>query len=253
MDCAEMRSSELAERYLRGSLSEEDATWYEDHFFACESCFAELKALEALQLELARTRHAVQAQARVSRPIPWMAAAAAVLVLASGAALYLTRGGASLPEAGSRTEGPMLAELARIEPPRWTPTRLRGADSEAGRRFREAMELYAKGERSAALPALREASRLDPQASHVSFYLGACALLAGHRAEAVDSLRRVVALGETPFLEESRFYLAKAYLGGGDIAAARTELQATVKLGGPRLDEARKLLEEVETIRPRLP
>ncbi len=131
--------------------------------------------------------------------------------------------------------------------------RLRGAENEAGRRFREAMELYAKGEWSAALPALREASRLDPEAAHVSFYLGACALLAGHHAEAVESLRRVVALGETPFLEESRFYLAKAYLGGGDLAAARAELQATVELGGPRLDEARKLLEKLETIRPRSP
>ncbi|MBK9091163.1 MAG: tetratricopeptide repeat protein [Holophagales bacterium] len=253
MDCAEIRSSEDAERYLRGSLSEEEATRYEDHFFACESCFAELKALEALQLELARTRHAVQAQARFSRSILWMAAVAAVLVLGSGAALYLARGATPLaePESGAKTA--TMAELARVDPPRWTPTRLRGAENEAGRRFREAMELYAKGEWSAALPALREASRLDPQASHVSFYLGACALLAGHRAEAVESLRRVVSLGETPFLEESRFYLAKAYLGASDIAAARAELQATVELGGPRLDEARKLLEELETIRPRSP
>jgi tetratricopeptide (TPR) repeat protein len=248
-----MRSSELAERYLRGSLSEEDATRYEDHFFACESCFAELKALEALQLELARTRHAVEAQARVSRPVFWMAAAAAVLVLASGAALYLTRGGASRVEPESGTKASTLAELARIEPPRWTSTRLRGAENEAGRRFREAMELYAKGEWSAALPALREASRLDPEAAHVSFYLGVCALLAGEHTEGVGNLRKVVSLGETPFLEESRFYVAKAYLGSGDLAAAQAELQATVELGGPRLDEARKLLEELETIRPRSP
>ena len=248
-----MRSSELAERYLRGSLSEEEATRYEDHFFACESCFAELKALEALQLELGRTRHAVEARARFSRPILWMAAAVAVLVLGSGAALYLRRDASPLvgPEQGTR--GPLLVELARFDPPRWTPTRLRGAESEADRRFREAMEPYAKGEWSAALPALREASRLDPDAAHVSFFLGACALLAGHHTEAVESLRKVVSLGETPFLEESRFYLAKAYLGAGDIAAARAELQATIELGGPHLDEARTLLVKLETIRPRSP
>lgn len=253
MDCAEVKSSELAERYLRGILNEEDATRYEDHFFACESCSAELRALEALQLELARTRSAVEARARRSRPILWMAAAAAVVVLASGAGLYLTRGAKPLAEPGSVSEATDLVELARVEPPRWTPMRLRGTENEAERRFREAMEHYAKGEWSFALTGLRETSRLDPEAAHVSFYLGACALLAGNHAEAVESLRRVVALGETPFLEESRFYLAKAYLGGGDLVAARAELQATVELGGPRLDEARKLLEKLETTRPRSP
>jgi tetratricopeptide (TPR) repeat protein len=253
MDCAEKREPDLAERYLRGGLSEEDATRYEDHFFACESCFAELKALEALHLELVRTRHSVEAEARVPHPVLWIAAAAAVLVLASGAALYLTRGGMPLPESGSSTEGPMLANLSRIEPPPWTPTRLRGAENDSGRQFREAMELYAKGEWSAALPALRDASRLDPKAAHVSFYLGACALLAGRRAEAVASLRRVVALGETPFLEESHFFLAKAHLGTGDLAAAEAELAKAIELGGPRGDEARRLLGELKRVRPRSP
>lgn len=253
MGCAETRAPDLAERYLRGSLSDEEATRYEEHFFACESCFADLKALESLQLELARTRHAVEAQTRGSRPLRWVAAAAAVLVLASGAALVLTRGATPLAGPKAGTEGPSFRELARVEPPPWTPMRLRGTEGEAERQFREAMELYASGERKTALPALREASRLAPESAHVSFYLGACALLTGQRAEAVESLRRVVTLGETPFLEEARFYLAKAYLGSGDIAAARAELLATAELGGPRRDEARKLLRQLETTRPRSP
>ncbi len=253
MGCEEKGSAELSESYLRGSLDEADATRYEDHFFACESCFAELKAIEALQGELARTRKAVEAEARVSRPILWMAAAAALLVLASGTALYLTPSAKPLPEPESRANVPNLAQLARIAPPRWTPTRLRGTEDDAARRFKEAMEPYARGEWNAALPALREASRLDPGAPHVSFYLGVCALLAGQRAEAVESFRRVVALGETPFLEESRFFLAKAYLGAGDVAAARAELTKAIELGGPRGEEARRLLDQLNEARPRSP
>lgn len=183
--------------------------------------------------------------------VPWLAAAA--VVLASGAAFYFLRGAARVPGPGTEPSASTLAELARIDPPRWAPMRVRGTGTAAEMQFQQAMQPYARGEWRAALPALREASLLDPEAAHVTFYLGACALLAGERAAAVESLRRVVALGETPYLEEARFYLAKAYLGVGDLPAARAELDAVVELGGPRLDEARELLALLETMRPRSP
>jgi len=257
MSCSERWPADVAERYLQGRLDEEEASAYEDHFFECEACFAALSDLRALQDGLSRTRRAVEARPWIVRPPRWVAAAAAVLVLGLAVAFWLPRRAPTPPpsaDAGSRAVtvaapapgASSLAELARVEAPPWTPTRLRGPESEASRRFRDAMEPYAKGDWGAALPLLREAARLQPEAADAAFYRGACALLVGHREEAVESLRRVVALGETPFLEEARFYLAKAYLGAGEIEPARQELNAVVGLDGERRETARQILERLE-------
>jgi cytochrome c-type biogenesis protein CcmH/NrfG len=107
------------------------------------------------------------------------------------------------------------------------------------------MELYTKGDWAGALPGLRAAAALDPEAPQVAFYLGATALLAGRTDEAIVALRATVALGDTPVLEEARFYLARAAFRQGDIAAARTELAALVALGGERRAAAERLLDSL--------
>jgi thioredoxin-like negative regulator of GroEL len=60
------------------------------------------------------------------------------------------------------------------------------------------------------------------------------------------ALDRTVALGDTPFLEEARFALAKAHLRRGELEAAHDQLVEVVALDGDRLDEARTLLVRVE-------
>jgi len=76
-------------------------------------------------------------------------------------------------------------------------------------------------------------------------------LLTGEPEAAIAQLRRTIALGESPYLEEARFYLAKAYLRRGELQAAESELRKTVELRGDREKEARELLQNVEAIRKR--
>lgn len=42
----------IAERYLLGQLNEPEQAAFERHYFDCESCFNELKTLEAMRAEV---------------------------------------------------------------------------------------------------------------------------------------------------------------------------------------------------------
>jgi tetratricopeptide (TPR) repeat protein len=244
MDCGRVRTGNVAERYLLGRLDGPEREAFEDHLVACGDCCRELADLCALQGELEASRERITAEAAApSRPYrrPWLlAAAAAVLAIAAGLGSWSLLRPASAP-------GTLLAELALVEPPPYAPVRLRGSEDDAARRFAEAMGLYSLGDWNSALPGLRAAAALDPEAPHLSFYLGACALLAGETDEAIATLEKTAALGDTPFLEEARFLLAKAHLRAGDRRSARQELVEVVALNGDRLNEAKALLDRLDT------
>ena len=110
------------------------------------------------------------------------------------------------------------------------------------------MKRYSGQDWPGALPCLREAARLEPDRAQFAFYLGVSALMQEEMHEAMGSLSRVVARGESPFLEESRFFLAKAHLRAGNIPAARRELQKTVELAGERRAEAQELLDKLASL-----
>ena len=245
MDCAKVQAEGIAERYLLGELAEAEQETFEEHLVACTTCCEELAGLCALKAELERSRKQIVAEAG-ARPSPWrrpwlLAAAAAVLAVAAGFGVWMR-----FQPASSRT--PELAELAAFEPPTYAPVRLRGSEDDAARRFREAMELYSRGDWRGALPGLRAAAALDPEAPHIAFYLGACALLAGETHEAINQLQRTVDLGDTPFLEESLYYLAKAQVRAGNIIAARDALGKLIVLNGDRSEEAQRLLDRLDAL-----
>jgi len=245
MDCARVKTEGIAERYLLGTLIEAEQEAFEEHLVACTACFEEVTALCALKAELERSREQIMAESAV-RPSPWrrpwvFAVAAAVVAVAAGLGVWMRLE----PTSAIRPE---LAELAAIVPPEYAPVRLRGSEDEAAGRFREAMELYAVGDWNSALPGLRAAAVLDPEAPHIAFYLGACALLAGETHEAIIQLQRTVDLGDTPFLEEALFYLAKAHLQAGDVTAARGALDKVILLNGDRSQEAQSLLDRLDAL-----
>jgi anti-sigma factor RsiW len=85
MDCGRVRAENVGERYLAGGLDEAGRDEFEEHYFACAACFADLEKLRALQAELARSRVRVEAEAAADRRQPsrwrWAAAAAAALAV----------------------------------------------------------------------------------------------------------------------------------------------------------------------------
>lgn len=141
----------------------------------------------------------------------------------------------------------VLARLARADPPRYSPSVLRGAADEATVSFQEGMKAYVAGDYGAAIPSLHHAAHLDPERPDIAFFLAASELLAGNTAGAVGEFERTIAMGDSPFLEEAHFFLAKAYLAQGDVDRARGELTTVQSLRGERLSEAGELLTQLES------
>ena len=140
----------------------------------------------------------------------------------------------------------VLARLARVEPPEYSPSVLRGAADEATASFQEGMRAYVAGDYRGAIAQLRKASSLDPERPDFAFYLGASELLSGDAAGAIREFLRTTAMGETPFLEEAHFYLAKAYLKQGDAGRAHAELEKVKSLQGDWRREAETILTQLE-------
>ena len=85
MDCDSVAREEIVESYVVGRLSEEDREAFEEHYFECERCFDELRALQIVQAELPQAD--AESAPRTWRPLlRWAGglAAAAVLVVAVG-------------------------------------------------------------------------------------------------------------------------------------------------------------------------
>jgi tetratricopeptide (TPR) repeat protein len=141
-----------------------------------------------------------------------------------------------------------LSVLARVAPPPYAPAALRGPNDEAGGKFDAAMRLYVKGDYAGALNGLEAAVALEPNAPQYAFFLGACQLLTDRADLAVAELQKAVAIGESPYLEEAHFYLAKARLRQGDIQLAREELQRTIERRGRLETEARRLLAQADAL-----
>ena len=141
-----------------------------------------------------------------------------------------------------------LAELGRFQPPIFALTSLRGIQDAATARFRDAMTHYADRDYRGAIPGLRAAVQLDPEAAHASFFLGVCYVLTERLEEGISTLRQTVAAGDSPYLEEAHFYLAKALLQNGKPAEARQEIERTIRLRGPLEAEARQLLAALDRV-----
>jgi tetratricopeptide (TPR) repeat protein len=181
-------------------------------------------------------------EATSSRPVAEEAEGAATAAPAHSPPESTKRPGA----ASRRVE--LLARLARVEPPRYSAMVLRGLTDEATLRFQEGMEVYATRNFRGAVPILREAAALDPSRPDIAFFLGASELLSGDTAGAVKELGRTIVMGDTPFLEEAHFYLAKAYLTLGDVDRARAELTKVIALRGEKAEEAGEMLAELDVL-----
>jgi len=274
MSCEVIAAEGIAERYLLGQLNEPEQTAFEQHYFGCERCFDELKTLEAMRAELPGT--AATSAARATRQTWWPvwlgAAAAGVLIAAIGfwmmradrEARVAQEPGAAGPVAGSppvtappappattppvSTQAVSIAELARFDPPRYVPPVLRGPEDDARRAFREAMTLYGRGDHRGAIDGLRKSASLDPSAVDASFFLGVSLLLVSQPKDGISELRRTIALGASPYLEEAYFYVAKGSLQLNDVSAARRALRTMIALGGGRQREAKELLTQIDRV-----
>jgi hypothetical protein len=249
LDCADIKVRDLAERYLLDALDESDRRIYEEHFFNCQRCFAELQMLATLSEGLRLDEGDLVSEAKKRTLIPWILAAMVVVVLGAsfGAAIWL--GSRQPPPSGSALAGlsasdrSVIEDFARLEAVSYESLRMRGIGNDARSKFRAGMEHYAAGEFVAARGVLADARDLDPDAPDIAFYLGVTQLMTGERAEGTQTLESTVAMGDTAFLEDALLYLARASWAEDDWAGTRSNLERVVALEGDREDLARRPLE----------
>jgi len=255
MRCDHAEREEMVEKYLTSRLSPQDQEAFEEHYFSCSRCFDSVETYRALQAELKEAASAIRTEP-LPRVIPWRWAWAAGVATVAVVVTLVVWLRPPAPELAPRApvvvapppSSPSLTELARVEPPPYIPATLRGAADRATQHFRAGMQHYAKEDFRGALPDLRAAAKLNPKAPEIQFFLGISYLISEQTDRAIAHLRATVALGESPYLEESYFYLAKAFLRKEDIEAAQDALQKTVKLHGEREHEAQELLRQLETL-----
>ena len=251
MDCERIEDEDIVEKYLTGRLAEEERREFEAHCSGCPACLERLELVRTVQSEL-WDQSQTDVPAVTERPSPsvprWAyAAAAAVVLIAVGSALWLTLG----PTRGGSVFTPeravLIASLGSIEPPAYLPPPApRSAADEAGEYFERGMKFYQVGDFFGAIPGLQSAARIKPEAANFRFFLGICYLLTAQDKKGIRELKKTIAVGDPAYTEEAHFYLGKAYLRRKDIGLARRELQAVIDAGGRLAEEAGRLLKLLE-------
>lgn len=267
MDCQRIGAEDVAERYLLGRLTERDRDAYELHFFTCARCFTELQTLRSVQAELERTAPAATTAIADRRRAPvWMGAAAAALVLVTGAAFWTVSrrtapgGGpttADLPSARASPPGAdtraaaveaRVAELARVEPPVYIPLTMRSAEDSRAR-FDNAMAAYTTGRYADAASGLELVVSQRPRAANAHFFLGIAYLMLDRTDDAIRELRRCLDTRDPAYAADAQFFLAKGFLRKGDREAAAGALEAVTRLNGTRVNDARDLQNALAALR----
>jgi CHAT domain-containing protein len=117
LDCNSVEEQDLVSQYVGRKLSPEEAEAFEEHYFGCDRCWAEVQ--RATELRAALQKSASDAKEMAPEPVPprvirgpwrnWglLAAAAAVAFVAVAAVLLVSKGASR-----SRDPGTLVADLA---------------------------------------------------------------------------------------------------------------------------------------------
>jgi tetratricopeptide (TPR) repeat protein len=268
MDCQDVNDRDAIERYLADELSEPDRQSFEDHYFGCADCFERLKLARSLQ------SHSAKAQERfVTTPYfsgrlrTTIVAICSVVVLAVLAPIYWrgrestilqqqSENAPAKPSTVNRTvevrkKEVLIAELAQVEPAPYIPKRLRESGDRATMKFDHAMSHYVRKDYTGAIGELEEVAAQKGKAVDVNFYLGVCYLLTKQPGAAIGALQKAISPEHPDFAEQAHYYLAKAYLQEQNVASAQAELALTLESRGQREEDARRLKQELDNLKPK--
>src|SRR4030042_2879833 len=252
MNCDQIEREEIIEKYLTGRLDRAGQKEFEGHWFGCSQCNQKLQGSRMLQEKLWEKGDEILSQtqkpARVwVRRRAWAYSASAAVLIIAAAALWWQFGGSGRSKAGTKETAAALSMLARIEPPLYIPPALRGAEDEATERFRTGMKHYQEGRYGEAIPDLRAAAELNPGKAATRFFLGICLLMTGQTDAGIEELKGTIGLGDSVYLEEAHFYLAKAHLGKGDVGGGGERPNGVLGRRGNSKEEAGQILAQLRT------
>lgn len=209
----------LPQKYVRGTLEGRELEEFERHLLECEACRSGVRAIAA-------SGAAGRTRLRRSRLVT-----IASLAAAAGLVAIVMR---------PRSE---LERLARVDPPAFRGATIRAGDTTTAAVDR-GMAAYTRGEYALAA---RELRRSSDSSAGVSLYLGAALLAAGQSADAIVVLRRAVEAPFSPYADDARVVLAKAWLRAGVIDSALASLRG-IRDGTPIAPHARALADSIERL-----
>jgi anti-sigma factor RsiW len=257
-DCNGRPAEELLESYVQGTLPETEARKFEEHYFDCPRCLAEVEALQTAAMQLgARPRVAPKA------PIPWprrigvLSAVAALLIVGvfvfresrapGGSAVAVNPAppaSTAAPAPGASSPAPMAAsEIADLSIPVFQASALRGPGRNV--HFAAGMQAYAGKNYLLAEKDLAQVPADDADGIAARFYAGVCQMQLGHLPAAAAALQSVADGGDSPQQEASLYYLAQTALLNNDVAEANRDLTRTVALHGDFERRARAELDRI--------
>jgi len=180
--CTGAPAEQLAEQYVAGTLPDSESRAFEEHYFDCPVCLAQLQALEAVALQI--HRNPVKIPGRV---IAWPAivgaigAIAALLLIAvigyrdfaRRAANAKNPGASSSPvEKSKPSSTSAISQLADLSLPPFEVSSLRGEG--VNRNFSAGMKAYASGDCAAAVRELARVPAGSADALTAQLYSGVC-------------------------------------------------------------------------------
>lgn len=254
-DCIGAPAREWLERYVDGTLPDQDAQKFEEHYFDCPRCLAELEAVQAVQEQL--RRHPVSTAPR-ARVISWpvivsFGAIAAALIVglitlrmirspqpANTYAVAKPAPAASTSPANAEVQ---VAQLADLHPPAYHAAVLRDAEEDTP--FKRGMRQYSKGDCPGAAKILAQVPFQSSDRLAAQFYSGVCRIQAGDLTGAQKMLHHVASAPDSPQQESAWYYLAQIALAQSNVFNARADLNRVILLRGDLEARARKQLAEL--------
>jgi TolA-binding protein len=244
MNCSDVEQASIIERYLHAQLSDAEREAWESHYFECDRCFAALEALTAVR-DAVRIAGPPPVPVRQPRHWAWPVFGLAATAAAAALLLFIVPGmrekKAAPIQAASPAAPPVV--VASLEPPRYVAQTFRGASDVAGRKFRDAMQGYGRGDYAATADALRAVLAQYPDSIEARHFLGICLLMQGQAEASIGELRRVADVGDrSPYQEEAVYYLAQALARTNRFAEARTDATRVIEMHGDYAARAQSLL-----------
>ncbi len=261
-NCTGTPAERYLEAYLQGTLPGVEALRFEEHYFDCPVCLAQVEALQAVALKLgSQPRKAPRA------PIAWpirsvaFGAIAALLILgfltfrakrqspqpavAAGPPAPAPQPRPSLQSVPSPLTSSAISRLADLTLPAFQAPHLRGPSGDP--HFDEGMKAYSNQDCASAVRTLSQVPSEDGNALAAQFYSGVCQMHEGNPRAAFLTLRRVADAGDSPQQEAAYYYLAQLALSRNDATTARHYLSLTISLQGDFLARARGEMAGIST------
>ena len=165
---------------------------------------------------------------------------------------------AAQPDAGPQLiASNAVPDAGAVDPLAYRPAVLRGGSEDSSQRFRQVMSAYQSHDYRKAAVGLSSIPVGVPGSGKpedhitdagVQLFLGISRLMLNENGEAVVALRRAVEYGDTPYLENSGYYLAKGLIRQKQYSGAAQQLRQTIALNGDRQRDAQQLLEQVNAL-----